>query len=534
MQNNWQESEKVEFKESLATKESAGCDLCALANKNGGIIYFGVKDDGTIIGVRDVKESTLRGLSEFYRSVMQPAVYPVVEIINIEERSVIKITVEKSSTPYHTFKNVPYIRVGSSSIKMEQGEYQKRLIMHQSANVDYSASVVSGASLSDLSLLAIQELRRMLMKSRRFSQNIEGITDLEFLRSLQLLQEDSVTVAALVLLGTKEGLYKYFPHAEIRYGYKLDQSELRNQDEAIFNGGYLTFYNELWDKINSRNIILNIPSGLFLEERKAFEDDTIRESINNAVMHRDYRLEGVILVMQYHTLIEINSPGGFVDGVNIENIRMATKTRNKLIGDILYKCDLVEQFGSGVDLMYKNQLSFGKNPPDFSKSDDYTVRLSLDGTINDVEFAKYVFKIADKEQKILSVDELVFLFKIKNKEFVERDKINSLINLGLVEIVGKRKYILSKKYYLDSNQRGKYTRSKGLDGETNKQIILKHLSEFPEGAKKQELIDVLPHLSWIKIWRILDELRNENKIVFIGSRRSKTGFYRLKNEIENV
>jgi hypothetical protein len=53
------------------------------------------------------------------------------------------------------------------------------------------------------------------------------------------------------------------------------------------------------------------------------------------------------------------------------------------------------------------------------------------------------------------------------------------------------------------------------------------LKEFPEGARKQELQEVLPHLEWMQIWRILDMLKKEEKIAFTGSRRSKVGVYKL-------
>lgn len=58
-------------------------------------------------------------------------------------------------------------------------------------------------------------------------------------------------------------------------------------------------------------------------------------------------------------------------------------------------------------------------------------------------------------------------------------------------------------------------------------VITKHLKEFPEGAKKQELQEVLPQLEWVQIWRMLNEFRIEGKVTFTGVRRSKAGVYKL-------
>ena len=381
--------------------------------------------------------------------------------------------------------------------------------------------------MDDLSPSAIKELRKLLTESGRFQQAVDGYDDSQLLKNLQLIQDGHITVAALGLLGTEEGLAKHLPYAEIRYGYKLSQDEIRNQDSAIFRGGYLLYYEKLWEKINSRNITLNIPHGLFLSERKAFEEETIREALNNAVIHRDYQESETIFVFQHQTSIEIKSPGGFVEGITLENILSESKVRNKLIADILYRCEFVEQFGTGVRLMYRNQLALGKEPPDYSHSQENRVVLRLDGAIQDIEFAKYVLKVANEKQKQLSDQELLLLYRIKSGKKVNQAEAKNLVELGLVEKFGYGKWILSKKYYVDTKQRGKYTRRKGLDVETNKELILKHLKEFPEGAKKSDLQEVLPQLGWIQIWRLLRGLREEGKITFTGDRRSKSGVYKL-------
>jgi len=524
MKNNWQESEKIEFKETLAEKEDAGKDICAFANKNGGELFFGVKNDGKILGIKTANEKTLRDLVQYYRDNIQPSIYPTVEI---DDQALIRIVIIKSDTPYHIFKNVPYIRVGSSSNQMRQEEYKRKLNSYQSTNSDYSSKTIKGTTIVDLSERAIENLRKLLTKSKRFGTDIKRINNLELLQNLQLIQKNEITVAALILLGTNDSVSKYLPYTEIRYGYRLSKDEIRNQDTMIFNGGYFLYYDELWQKINSRNITLNIPQGLFLSERKAFEEDSIREAINNAVTHRDYQTPESTFVMQFPTLIEIKSPGGFVEGITIENILDQSKTRNKLVAEILYKCELVEQFGTGIDLLYKNQLSLGKNPPNYNNSDENRVVLELDGSIQDIEFAKYVLKVADERQKSLGNKELLLLYKIKSNQKVPLKEVKNLLDIGLIEKIGYGKWSLSKRYYVDTHHRGTYTRSIGLDKETNKELLIKHLKEFPDGARKQELLEVLPHLEWYKIWRILNVLIKEHIIVFTGPRRSKSGVYKL-------
>ena len=407
---------------------------------------------------------------------------------------------------------------------MSQEEYQNRLIKYKNVNQDYSEKVISGSGIGDLAPEALAELRRLITRSKRLETDISEINDEQFLKNLRLLRENELTVAALVLLGKREALEKYLPCVEVRYGFRIDESELRNQDTEIFKGGYLLYYNNIWQKINSRNIVLNIPQGLLLVERKAFDEETIREAINNAIIHSDYYSPEAIFIFHYQTKIIIKNPGGFVEGVNLENILNESKTRNKLIADVLFKCDMVESFGTGVNLMFKNQLSLGKNPPNYEKSDKNHVVLELDGLIQDIEFAKYVLRVADEKQKNLNDQELLLLAKIKNnKKFKANSITDKLFEIGLIEKIGYGKYILSRKYYDFVDKKGEYTRRRGLDKTANKLLILEHLKHHEKGHMKDLLEALKNDIPRITINKYLEELRNEGKIEFMGNPKISRG-----------
>lgn len=525
-----QETEVIEFKESLANKDDAGKDICAFANAKGGTVYFGIKNNGDVVGLQEISEKTLRDLSQLYVDNTEPRLYPSITSEVREGKQVIKVTISKSTTPHHTYKKIPYIRSGTSSKVMSQAEYRDRLIKYSAINQDYSARIVEEATIGDLSPQALRNFRKLLNKSARFKQNIDSLNDTRLLKKFQLIQEDKMTIAAMVLLGSKEGLKRFLPFSEIRFAYKVSKGEARNQDMEIYEGGYFIYFNDIWKKIDARNITLTIPHGTLVVERKAFDEESLREAINNAIVHRDYQQPESTFVIQYHDSIEIKSPGGFVEGITISNILDESKPRNKLIADILFKCDIVEQFGTGVNLMFKNQLSVGKAIPNYSGSSKRKVVLALDGNIQDVEFAKYVLNVADAKDEDLNDTELLVLHKIKNGEKIKANNITAnLLELGLIEKVTKGGWMLSKKYYLDTDQKGKYTRKKGMGKPYQKQSILEHLEQFPQGSKKQDLLDLFNNeIPWHTLYRVLSELRDENKIYFDGKQRSSAGVWRLK------
>jgi ATP-dependent DNA helicase RecG len=272
---------------------------------------------------------------------------------------------------------------------------------------------------------------------------------------------------------------------------------------------------------------------MLLLDRKAFEEQTIREAVNNAVIHRDYTVSESSFVMQYQTCIEIRSPGGFPEGVTIENIIDESRPRNKLIADVLYVCELVEQFGNGVNLMFAKQLSLGKQPPDYNSSDDLHVMLRLDGNIQDVEFAKYVLAVAEKEHKDLNAQELLIAHKIKDgRPIAPNETVANLLKLGLIEQVGRRRFMLSKQYYSDMHRPAQYTRQKGLSRNKNKELILQHIHDFG-GGKKNDFRGIFnPVLTDNQITVLIRELKNEGYIFLEGRTTSPLSSWKLTDEGE--
>ncbi|MBC8432534.1 MAG: hypothetical protein H8D96_11510 [Desulfobacterales bacterium] len=100
----------------------------------------------------------------------------------------------------------------------------------------------------------------------------------------------------------------------------------------------------------------------------------------------------------------------------------------------------------------------------------------------------------------------------------------TLVGKGLVERFGRGrgvKYILSRRYYKMVDEKGAYTRKKGLDRETNKALLLKHIKENRDsGSRLKELMQVLPALSKDQVQKLVAELKKEGKIYKIGATKA--------------
>ena len=96
-----------------------------------------------------------------------------------------------------------------------------------------------------------------------------------------------------------------------------------------------------------------------------------------------------------------------------------------------------------------------------------------------------------------------------------QDRLKHLTEMGIVEHIGRSKYVLSRSLYSAVGKSGVHTRIVGLDRETNKELLLKHMREKgPEGAPLKELQQVLPGHNRSQIQVLLRELRNENRAYF--------------------
>jgi len=492
----------------------------ALANERGGKLVLGVTDKipREVIGTaafQKLEAVKLKIYQKFHRTIE-------VEEVDYEGKRVLIFKIP--SRPIGEaldFDGKFLMREGESLVPMNSETHNK---ISKEYIQDFSSELAEKATMSDLDTNSIKTLRALLKTSRKVEKKVGQYSDKQLLVDLGLIRNNGVTYAALILLGKTSSLGLYLPSAEVRYQYKEDKSKVRGDMTDVFRGGYLGYYNELWQQVDSRNVTEYLQVGLRKIRKKTFEEETIQEAINNSIIHRSYSETGPIMISQSPKEIIIKSPGGFLSGITIENIAEETKLRNRLLADVLSKCDFVEAFGNGVDLMIQHQLSSGKKYPDYNKTTRHTVILEIDGNVYDPSFAEYVSKIAIEENKEMSYKELLVLTLIKQGKKISINQITEdLYNLGLIEKIGVNKYILSKKYYIDTQKKGEYTRRKGLPKNRNKELVLQHLREYSKGYM-EEFFEVLGgDVSKPTINRWLRELREEGKVDFHGNPQSVRG-----------
>ena len=311
------------------------------------------------------------------------------------------------------------------------------------------------------------------------------------------------------------------------FEYRSSDASGPAQQRVEYRQGFFLFYDELWKTINLRNDLQHYQDGLFILDIPTFEERSIREAVLNAISHRNYQLAGSVFARQYSRRLVVESPGGFPVGITIENVLDRQLPRNRRIAEVFAKCGLVERSGQGMNLMFEESIQQGKAKPDFTGTDDFTVVLTLNGQVQDFRFLRFLEKVGRETTATFGTHDFLTLDMIHREEPVPeylKPCARKLLELGIIESVGRGKgvrYILSHLLYSALQKPGVYTRKKGLDRETNKTLLLKHIMErYEHGATLAEFKQVLPSSSHRAIQEMLRQMKVKGQACLKGRGRS--------------
>lgn len=271
---------------------------------------------------------------------------------------------------------------------------------------DFSAEYCDAVTPDALDPEAIERFRRMWSRESG-NDALARLSQRQLLEDAELVHEDRVTYAGLILLGSAKALDRHLAQAEVVFEYRVSKARVDFQQRREYRSGFLLLEDALWREVNLRNEVHSYQDGLARWNISSFNEAVVREAILNAICHRDYRQPGSIFVRQWPEKMEIVSPGGFPDGINSRNLVWRQHHRNRRIAESLSRCGLVERSGQGADRMVGLCIREGKLPPDYSDSDRYQVSVALDGRIRDEGFVVFLDRISEIEE--LDVDELLVL-----------------------------------------------------------------------------------------------------------------------------
>ncbi|MHB1798476.1 MAG: ATP-binding protein [Vulcanimicrobiaceae bacterium] len=515
------EGVRLEFKEA---KQSYHFDklveyCVALANEGGGKIILGVTDrrPRRIVGTAAFAEP---GRAEAGLHDRLSHRIPVEEVRTADGRVlVVHVPPRLPGTAWQI--DGRYLkRAGDKLAALSDTELRA---MFAETGPDFSAECCPGATLDDLAAQAIALFRERWGKKTRDERKLQW-TDEQTLFDAELLINGGVTYAALILFGTRAALGRRLAQAELVFEYRSSEASGPAADREEYREGFFLWQDAIWAKINLRNERQSYQDGLFRMDVPSFDEVTVREALLNAVAHRDYRDGRSVFVRQWARRLEVVSPGGLPAGITPENILDQQNPRNRRLAEALAKCGLIERSGQGMNLMFESAIRQGKPLPSFAGTSAHEVRLTLEGAIESPAFVRFLERVGEERLRSFSTSDFLVLDHLRREQPLSealKQRLPALIDAGVIERVGRgRGYMLSQAMYAALGARGVHTRKKGLDHETNKALLLKHLGTVGQvGSPLSELRQVLPALPASAVQQLLAELRREGRVALSNQRR---------------
>lgn len=522
------EDEHLEFKEAKNRYdfEKLVKYCAALANEGGGKFVLGISDQRPrhVVGSQAFGdlERTKAGLIERLRLRID-----ALEIQHLGGRVVVFDVPSRPVGMPIQYDGAYWMRGGEDLVPMTT-DFLKRIL--DEVGPDFSAQICTQAAMSDLAPAAISQFRSMWYQ-KSGNAALENISDEQLLADAELVLDGQITYAALILLGTRQALGKHLAQAETVFEYRTSEISGPAQQREEYRQGFFLYQDDLSRQINLRNDVQHFQQGFFVFDVPTFNEIVVREAILNAVSHRDYRLGGSIFARQFARRLEVVSPGGFPPGINEDNILWRQAPRNRRIAEVFAKCGLVERSGQGMNRMFEENIRESKPRPDFTGTDNYQVSITLQGDIQDPQFLRFIEQIGRERLAAFTTADFLVVDLVHREQAIPPDlkkRMTMLVDQGIIETVGRGKgtrYILSRSFYGFIGKRGVYTRKKGLDRETNKALLAKHIRDNrQDGSQLDELAEVLPSLSKQQVQSLLRDLQSEEQIHVVGKTKGARWF----------
>ena len=401
---------------------------------------------------------------------------------------------------------------------------------------DYSALILPDATWEDLDPLEFERFRRSIRERRSGDPSLLTLPDLELAKALGALeangQVQNVRVLGLLLFGKEEALKRLLPTHEVAFQVLAGQKVEVND---FFRWPLLRVMEECEQRFAARNREQEILVGLLRVGVPDYAPAALREALANALVHRDYTRLGAVHVQWHADRLEISNPGGFPEGVRLDNLLVtAPRPRNPLLADAFKRAGIVERTARGIDTIFYEQLRNGRPAPSYDRSNEAGVVLVLPGGEANLDFVRLVVE-ESRAGRDLGLDDLLILnalwrdrrlateeaARLTQKPEVEvRATLNRLVEIGLVEPRGERKgrtWHLSAATYCRLGQPAAYVRQRGFEPLQQEQMVLQYVEKHGRITRREaaELCQLGP----FQATRLLDRLVQDGRLVRRGTRR---------------
>lgn len=328
------ENERTEYKTQLT--DDIYKEVIAFANTDGGVIYIGIDDQGSVTGVENVDETYTR-LTNGIRDAIQPDVTMFVRYV-LQENTVIRVEVgEGSYKPYYLKgkglrPTGVYVRQGATCVQASP-EQIRQMIKDSDGDVFEEMRVLQQNLTFDEAAAAFNRYKVDFSEDKYIALGLRNIHD------------DQCTNLALILSDQCQHTTKIAVFG--------DTDNITFKDAREFGGSIFKQLDDSYAYLSLCNRTASTFSGLERIEMPDYPADAIREALLNALVHRDYSFSGSIIINVNDVCMEFISIGGLLPGLSAEDILSGiSQPRNRKLAEIFHRLRLIESYGTGIRKIY--------------------------------------------------------------------------------------------------------------------------------------------------------------------------------------
>lgn len=408
-----------------------------------------------------------------------------------------------------------YARSGESLVPLQQ--YKVDEIRNQQRR-DWSKLFLAGATIEHLDKEAIAFARKQYkekMDRPHIAEEIDNMTDEQFLTKLKLIRNGQVTNAAMILLGNSD--YDDFFENPPKMMWRLYATKDEVKDHSLFSIPFITITNRVFAKI--RNLTYRyLPNqlSLFPKETEQYDTWLLRELLNNCIAHSNYQLGGRIYVNECEDKINITNPGDFLPQT-IEAVLKATYNppfyRNQLLAEAMVKFDMIDTATSGIKKVYRIQREKFFPLPDYDLSSPQQVSVTVYGKTLNEQYTYILFN-----HPTLDLETVFLLDQVQkgNGNKLSKNAIALLRKHKLVEGRASNLF-LSAEVAKTIDAEAKYIKNKAFTDKYYRDMIIQYITTFKK-AKKRDIRELL----WDKLPDFMDDKQKNKKIsTLLSSLRAK-------------
>ena len=530
IENN--ENEYVEYKEAknnfdfneLGKYFSALSNGANLVNKQYAWLVFGVEDKThKLVDTNYRRNGNLNGLKkDITQSTNDNMTFLDIYDFEINGKRVVMFKIPAAIGIPTTWKGIAYDRNDESLVPLNE---TKRNIILSTVNIDWTRQIVEGLTVSDLDKDAILKAREQFKKkneNKSIADEIDKMDDISFLNKAKVLLNGKVTRAAWLLLGN-EDTNTYVENYIPTITWKL-QEGTNIIDYEHFTIPFIITMEKASEKIrNLRYRYMPSQTTLFPNEVDKYDINILRELLNNAIAHQDYRKGGRVNILEFKDKVMIINEGSFipknVDTLIINEGYVPPYYRNPFLAQAMVNLNMIDTAGMGIRRSFEKLRERFFPMPDYDLSEENRVKVTIYGKILDEQYSKLLLENTD-----LTLTEVMLLDRVQKNIIITKEQSDLLRKNKLIEGRYPNIYV-SKSISEIVDDKISYINNSGFDDKYYKDLVLKYIDDFGSITKAD-----LDKLLMSKLPNSLDDVQKKRKIKYLVNEHLQ----KKENIIKNI